>query len=281
MSRPWTCPGELSGSGRKLPAVSSPGYRVLATPRWLGIFAGGVLAIFLCAFLAQWQFGRYEERAAANDRVANGAEAAPRPLGEVMPGGRLAEDDQWTHATATGTFDASKQVYLRGRVIEGSTGWEIVVPFVLTDGTVVLVDRGWVEPAEGMKPPTVPAPPSGTVTLTGRVRPAETAQGEVGMKDGVLQGRRVNPEQIATQVSYPLMTGGYLTPDEPEEGFAALPVPEERSWQNYAYAYQWWLFAGLIPIGLVILARREARGEKRTARIGDRLEEDDSVPSAV
>ncbi|GLZ76044.1 SURF1-like protein [Actinorhabdospora filicis] len=261
--------------------MSSTGYRFLATPRWLGIIVGGIAAVILCAFLAQWQYGRYEERAEANDRVAHGAEAAPRPLTEVMPGGRLAKDDQWTHATATGSYDPAKQVFLRGRTVNGSTGWEVVVPFTLTDGTVVLVDRGWVEPADGMKPPTVPAPPSGTVTLTGRVRPAETAVGEVAVKDGVLQGRRVNPEQIAAQVALPLLTGGYLTPDEPDQGFTGLPVPQERSWQNFAYAYQWWLFAGLIPIGLVILARKEARGDKRTARIGDRADEDESVPSAV
>ena len=158
--------------------MSTPGYRFLASPRWIGIIVGGIAAMALCAFLADWQYGRYEERAAANDRVAAAQDSEPRALNEVLPaGGELAEDDEWTRASATGTYDAANQIFLRGRTVDGNTGWEVVVPLVLSDGTAVLVDRGWVPQGDqgATQPPDVAPVPSGEVTVTGRIRPPETA----------------------------------------------------------------------------------------------------------
>ncbi|MEV0645399.1 SURF1 family protein [Phytomonospora sp. NPDC050363] len=263
--------------------MSTPGYRFLASPRWLGIIAGGIVAMALCAFLAQWQYGRYEERAAANDRVTAAADSQPRALSEVLPpGSGLAEDDQWTLVTATGTFDAANQIFLRGRTVDGNTGWEVVVPLVLPDGRAVLVDRGWVPQGDkgATHPPDVAPVPSGEVTVDGRIRPPETAIGEIAELNGALQTRRLNPELIGGALPYPVLAG-YMTPDEPEEGFKAIPVPEQRSWQNFAYAYQWWLFAALIPIGLVILARKEKRGDSKEALSGDRVDGGEPVRSGV
>lgn len=263
--------------------MSTPGYRFLASPRWIGIIAGGIAAMALCAFLADWQYGRYEERAAANERVAAAEDSEPRAVNEVLPAGaELAEDDEWTRASATGTFDAANQIFLRGRTVDGNTGWEVVVPLVLSDGTAVLVDRGWVPQGDkgATQPPDVAPVPSGEVTVTGRIRPSETAMGDIAELNGALQTRRLSPSLISEALPYPVLAG-YMTPDEPEDGFKAIPVPEERSWQNFAYAYQWWLFAGLIPIGLVILARKEKRGDSKEALFGDRVDGEEPVASGV
>jgi hypothetical protein len=46
---------------------------------------------------------------------------------------------------------------------------------------------------------------------------------------------------------------------EPAEGFTALETPSFKDWQNYSYAVQWALFAAMVPVGWVVLARRERR----------------------
>jgi hypothetical protein len=53
-----------------------------------------------------------------------------------------------------------------------------------------------------------------------------------------------------------------------------------------AYAVQWWLFTTLVPVGLVVLARREARDRaaaaaKAAAAAADPEPEPDSEPVAV
>ena len=54
------------------------------------------------------------------------------------------------HVTATGTYAADEQLYVRNRPNnDGVYGYEILVPFRAGDGTAFLVDRGWVKNSEG------------------------------------------------------------------------------------------------------------------------------------
>ena len=46
-----------------------------------------------------------------------------------------------------------------------------------THGHTVLVDRGYVRPVNGIKPPNFDAPPTGEVTLIGLARPNESNPG--------------------------------------------------------------------------------------------------------
>ncbi|MGH8880464.1 MAG: SURF1 family protein, partial [Stackebrandtia sp.] len=73
-----------------------------------------------------------------------------------------------------------------------------------------------------------------------------------------VQARSINVDQIADGLQQPVL-GAYVTDERPADGFSAIPVVEERSWQNFAYAYQWWLFVAMIPVGLVVIARKEAK----------------------
>jgi cytochrome oxidase assembly protein ShyY1 len=177
----------------------------------------------------------------------------------LSPSSGPAADAVWKRVRATGRYDADAQVLIRNRSVNSAAGYEVVTPLILADGTAVLIDRGWVPPASSgaTKPPAVPAPPKGTVTVTARVRPSEEKLGTVDTVDGVRQARSVNVAELSKDLDSPVMRG-YLTDDKPPKGLTAIPVEEERAWQNFAYSYQWWLFAIMIPIGLAMIARREA-----------------------
>jgi cytochrome oxidase assembly protein ShyY1 len=104
------------------------------------------------------------------------------------------------------------------------------------------------------------------VTVTGRLRADETTASS-GIRDrGGLPDRQfklINSGQQAKATGATLL-GGYLelASSVPAAGASpeALPEPEHSDiGPHMAYAVQWWLFTSLVPVGLVVLARREAK----------------------
>lgn len=227
----------------------------------------GLVLVAACIGLGIWQHGRYEERSANNDRIeAAAGDTSPTEVDRVLSADKAPGDNAiWTKVRAKGQFDVDGQVLIRNRSVESQNGYEVVTPLRLADGTVLLVDRGWVPPADSgaTEAPEVPAPPQGTVTVTGTVRASESTLGKMNTVSGTRQARSVNVAQLSKHLDDPVLKA-YVTQDEPAKGFSAIPVTTQRAWQNFAYAYQWWLFAAMIPIGLIMIARREAAGGKVT-----------------
>src|SRR3954447_23870056 len=135
-------------------------------------------------FLGNWQLHRYQERSALNARIDAADSAAPVPLTSLLArpaapstaGPAPGEDLAWTKVTVTGRYDPAHEIQARGRTVDGRVGFEIVTPLVLTDGTAVLVDRGWVPSANGdaVSAPVASAPPTGEVTVVGQVHLSES-----------------------------------------------------------------------------------------------------------
>lgn len=267
-------------------------YRFLLTPRWLGILALTLAASAVMVMLGNWQLSRYQERSAINERIDAAARVDPVPLAEVLavPGGAAGTAGQaphsdlaWTRVEVTGRYDTGNVILVRSRTVDARVGFEIVVPLVLSDGTAVLVDRGWVPPAPGgaTAQPQVPPTPEGEVTVVGRVHLSESQPGAINRRDGRIETRRIAVPELATELPYPTY-GAYLLLDEQTPAadplFASIPVRHENNWQNGGYVVQWWLFAGMALVGYGYVARREAyaRTGRRPDR-GDRL--DTAVPT--
>src|SRR5262245_52698619 len=56
------------------------GFRVLLTPRWLGIAAAALAAAAIMVALGFWQLSRYHERSAINAGIDAAAAADPTPV---------------------------------------------------------------------------------------------------------------------------------------------------------------------------------------------------------
>lgn len=234
------------------------------TPRWVGLTLAGAAVMVVCVLLADWQWGRALERAAANEVIAEGR--ASVPLDRTLPAGAALDDaDRWTLVEAVGVYDADGEIVLRAQTNNGSNGFEIVTPLVLADGTAILVDRGFIASEGTGSVPDYPAPPSGEVTVTGRLYESEPEGGSVSEAGGRLESRRLSVEMLEDHLDYDLRAA-WIADLEPAEGLTALETPSFKDWQNYSYAGQWLLFAALVPIGWVALVRRERRELDEAAR---------------
>ncbi|MFI9595668.1 SURF1 family protein [Nonomuraea sp. NPDC052265] len=250
-------------------------YRFLLTPRWLALHVVVLLVIPAFVFLGRWQFGRFEERSDNKDRVTSNIEAAAVPLDRLTaPGRQVGEGDRYRTVVASGTYDAAHGLLVRRRPQEGHNGFYVLTPLVTGDGTAVIVNRGWIPAAASADAtPPVPAPPSGQVTVTGRLRQSETEDStgireRSGLPDG--QVLLIDPGKIGQRWPYRLV-GGYveLTGQQPEPASAPAPVPApdvgSGGGLNLAYGVQWWLFIGIAIGGWIMLIRREV-AERRSGK---------------
>ncbi len=189
-------------------------YRFLATPKWIAVAALPVVLAAVRVALGFWQLHRYHERSANNARIDAAVAAPPVAIGEVLAGDRPpASGSAWTRVKVTGRYDPAHEIIARERTVNSQVGFEILDPLRLSDGTAVLVDRGWLAAPVtrgAVAMPRVPAVPSGEVTVTGLVHlPESRADTPTRSDNGQLTVRRISPARLASAVPYPLL-GGYL-----------------------------------------------------------------------
>jgi cytochrome oxidase assembly protein ShyY1 len=243
-------------------------YRFLRSPRWLGYAALTVVLATVMVFLGLWQLSRYHQRADTNSRIAAAAKGEPVDLATVSAVGRTpAKDTAWDKVTITGHYDPSQQILARERTMNDTVGFEVLTPLVLSDGSAVIIDRGWLPPAQPgtAELPHIPEVPAGQVTVVGRLHLPESRADGVQEISGTRQVRRISPTTLTGAVTYPLH-GGYVVLDNQQpaadKAFTTIPSDHQNSWMNAGYVVQWWSFALLTLVGFGYVARKEARGPR-------------------
>ncbi|MEV8342144.1 SURF1 family cytochrome oxidase biogenesis protein [Streptomyces niveus] len=249
-------------------------YRFLLSRQWVILTLLALVLIPAMIELGFWQLHRHQHRVAQNTLIANNLKAKPVPVTELTsPGHTVPRADYWRQVEATGRYDTEHQVVVRRRTNTDETvGFHVLTPFVLADGRAVLVNRGWVPfGADQRTFPDIPAAPKGEVTVTGRLKADETT-GTSGIKQlSDLPDRQVmliNSEQQAKSLGRTVL-GGYIeqtAPAAPGGSPEQIPTPDSGSiGAHMAYAVQWWLFTAAVPVGWVILVRREVRDRASAA----------------
>jgi len=240
--------------------------RLLLRPGWLALTALVLIFAGVCfTLLAPWQFGRHAERSATNDAITSSAHAAPAELDTVLPAGqRPGPGTEWRVVRVTGRYLADDEVVARLRTVLGQPAFEVLTPFQLADGSVVLVDRGYVRPVQGNQAVAVPdfaAPPSDTVTLTARIRADERDPRERGAerRDGRLQVYAVGSGVVARATGLDIRPG-YLQLDDSSPGvLAALPMPDLDAGPFLSYALQWIAFGAMAILAWLYFTWREIK----------------------
>ncbi|MGC0144260.1 SURF1 family protein [Pseudactinotalea sp. Z1732] len=277
-------------------------YSFLTSRRWLGLIAAAVAISVVCALLGYWQWSRYQGRADQVALVEANFDQDPVPLTDLVsrPGAELDPAHQWRPVQVQGRY-LGEVVVLPQRGVAGNPADHVVGVLAVDVGDgpdwAVLVDRGWYTTDTFADHAAAQELPSGQVTTTMRLRPAE---GPSPRELDAGQIHRLNPTQALTAATgteeddsagYVLATGIYGQLAAETEGGSdvvpaelnLLPRPVADLGSHLSYALQWWVFALGLYVALVILARREARDPRAPAPVRRRADadEDEAIETQI
>jgi cytochrome oxidase assembly protein ShyY1 len=256
----------------------------LKQPRYLGMFGLTIVIAALCVLAGTWQIARFGEKRSANDiyrsnnrakvvdvGAALGAAHTPTELAALDATAKARDAHKFRRVTATGTYLTGRQTLLRGQTINNDIGYLVITPLQTPTG-VLLVARGFVAQnnAADTSPRSVTAPPSGPVTITGRLQSVTTAIDRFGDLPGI-QIDTIDASAQAARIGQPVYDGyAELLAGQPgTQGLTALPDPDmsnpaggAEEPQHAAYVVQWYLFGGLALAAPFILAAAERRRDR-------------------
>jgi cytochrome oxidase assembly protein ShyY1 len=250
--------------------------RFLLRPGWLAFIAVVVgFAIVCYTLLAPWQFGREAQRDAEQQAIDASYRTAPVPLAELLPAGRgVGPGVEWRQVTVSGTYLPADEALVRLRVVDGKPAFEVLTPFRTDDGRLVTVDRGYVTAGSGTQVPGFATPPSGTVSLTARLRMDETdpEARPVFESEGHRQLYAADSRPLATATGLDLEPGYLqLAADQPGvlSPLAVATSTGAAPFTNFSYALQWLTFGAIALFALAYFVRLELlqrRGDRKADR---------------
>lgn len=208
--------------------------------------------IFACAcfyILSPWQFGRNAQRSALNSEITNAVNDPSVPLRQLLRVGQEPPAGyNWREVTMSGRYLPADETVARLRQVNDQAAYEILTPFRLDDGSIMLVDRGWVAPVNGQVPNYAPAP-AGHVTLTARMHPEESDAHKAPLTE---QGHRevysINTGVVSQRTGVHVEPGYFTLVDNQPGVLNVLPLPQVDSGPFLSYALQWIAF-GIMALG--------------------------------
>ncbi len=250
--------------------------------RWVRAVALTLVASAVCVLLGFWQLDRRETKQAKIAVVAGNWDAPPLALDEALgaPDEPFREVDEYRPATVTGTYDEGATLLVRNRPLDGTYGYYVLVPLVLTGedtGRTLVVNRGWIPSGEsGRAPDSVPAPPSGTVEAIVRLRAPEPGDGRDAPQGQVQRielagsvSAAVSAEGVGGAPGLVTRAYGLLASEEPRPQISPvlLPRPDADPGPHLGYSIQWFVFAAGMW-GLLTVHVRRTRSEERATASG-------------
>lgn len=239
------------------------GWKFVRSWRWAGYLAFVVAFALACVFLAEWQLERRTEAVHANDKIVANYDSVPAPVTSVLPHRDSYPDaEEWRQVTLEGTYLVDEQLLVRTRALYGNPGFEVLTPLQLEDGTVFIVDRGWVPIGTTQDTPdSIPAAPTGDVTVVARLKPGEQRIPGRSAPEGQIATIELN--DIQKILDTPMYTSAYgLMVSEspaPSDRPKALPKPVIDEGPHLSYAFQWVVFGILAFVALAWAVRHEYR----------------------
>ncbi len=242
--------------------------RSTATLIVLGV---ATLAVFLGLLaLGVWQVERRTWKldliARVDQRVAAGAVAPPSDWDRVD-----ADRDEYRHVRISGRFLNDREAQVTASTAKGGGYW-VMTPLQAEDGTVVLVNRGFV-PTENRDPATRAAGQvDGPVTVTGLLRITEPKGGFLRSNEPAAE-RWYSRDVAAIAASRgltdvaPYFIDADATPNPgglPIGGLTVIAFPNS----HLVYAITWFGLAALLAFGVGYAVRSERRVRLKQAEAG-------------
>ena len=237
-------------------------YKFLLRPKWIATHLLVITLMVVMVNLASWQVNRHQERKDFNATLVQRFDSPIRPLDELLQSGEPA-DIEWMPTALTGTYLQGEDISLVNVSQNGAAGYDAITPLLLSDGKVVLVNRGFLPLASDFPPA-----PTGEISLLGRVRAtSERRTGEVSdpVTGELTDVQRIDIARLQQQIEGELVLV-YVqllksTPAEPSS-LSTIVDPDFSNGPHLSYTVQWLLFTLCAAGGWVALVRREVTKQK-------------------
>jgi hypothetical protein len=246
------------------------------TARLIGTHLLGVFSLLTCLALANWQWDRAHVYLPKIE-LAQKSFSELSPLRDYLPISSVGVPTQ-----VTGTWQPSERIVLPNRISNGPgmvvkvTEQEVATEFVgptgswildileLADGSSLGVVRGFSENAEQVPLAT------GDQTITGVMQPSEDVPG-LELVNGIIP---LTTEMIVEN-SRTIAHDGYLVAVSNSPGLIAVqpifkePPVQGLNWRNVAYTFNWILFAAIVGLMWVRVAKDELQVAQLEGIAGD------------
>lgn len=215
-----------------------------------------VLVVFMVN-LGLWQLHRHEERDTFNQSVRARALDAPRSPAELVALDPNPANLEWYTLTATGNYLADEDLLVVNVSQDGRAGIDPVSVLQLTDGNLLVVNRGFIPLTQA-----VPPPPEGEVTITGRVRATDVRKrGELtDVATGDLREiQRLDIEKISVQLPgsvLPFYVDLLQSTPADSPMLSRIAPPELTLGPHLSYMVQWFVFSLCAVIAWGFIVRR-------------------------
>jgi cytochrome oxidase assembly protein ShyY1 len=238
----------------------------LMAKTWLRWTAWSLLAIIFaasCVVLANWQLDRRDQAVAKIQRMVQNydrqaiafSELSKLDLEQVTP-------FEWSPVELSGRYLTDKELLVRNRPIAGQPGFLQLVPFELSSGQIVIIERGWI-PADSNLAPALEMTPSDTAKqITARLRLGELTPNRESPAGFATS---IHLESLASLSGLELEQEFYLRLISETPGETQTPQPLGKplldEGNHLSYAVQWIMFAlmGFFALFWAIMQEREYR----------------------
>lgn len=248
--------------------MNAKAWKTFLKPGWIFTFVL-IIAFTYLAFsvLAPWQLHKSSTVSHRNELIAEHFDSEPAPFTSVFgAGGELNPDNEYLRVRITGHYLPESEVVMRVRPVDSGPAYHALTPFKLSDGTAVLVNRGWTRPDNGQLPADFPAAPSGEVTIVGYAR-IDEAKPHIApsMESGRQMVTGIDTEEISELTGMTLAKDYVQLATEQPGVLTAFPLPQLDNGPHLSYGIQWIAFGLLAPIGLGYFVYAELRERRREA----------------
>jgi cytochrome oxidase assembly protein ShyY1 len=228
-------------------------YRFLVTPKWIAFHLLVVTVVVAMINLAFWQLRRLDERRDFNARVSANASRPPASFDALRAELSNPSAVEWRPVEVTGTFMSDHGFLVVNRSQNGDVGRNVVDALRLDDGSLLLVNRGFVPDADA-----VPPIPVGPVKVEGRLRDSERrATGQTADEGtGVLtEIRRIDIDVLSKQFDAPVLPM-YIEQVNSSPPLQPIVAPTLDEGPHLSYTIQWFVFSACVIVGWVLAVRR-------------------------
>jgi surfeit locus 1 family protein len=230
---------------------------------WMTILT--LVGVLLFAQLGRWQWHRAEEKRALAAAFVAGATDFSSELGRRSTG----DLPRYTQLRVHGQYEAHHQFLLDNMTHAGRVGYQVLTPFRLDDGRLLLVNRGWV-PLPGERRDVLPeltVTDSGDINIGGRIDALPVTGLASGQAPPSTDPRWPKRTSFPTMAQLGVALGQNLEPRQlllargESQGYlrdwqdASVGFPPER---HTSYAVQWWGL-GALSLFLYLFMNMECR----------------------